>query len=194
MARNSTDTKSRILKVTRSLYSNHGCDCTTLDDIITAGGVTKGAFYHYFKSKESLCEAVLEEVIEDYRQLAESIDKDAEPIEQLRQIIRTIAQLNRSGNWVNCRLILRLSAESHESQPKIEHMLHEFWRRQTQIYEDVITRCQDAGQLSIDLEARTLAQLVMSVMAGSVSLEKAFPDAVGIDTLAEAIIGMISKD
>jgi len=193
MPRNPTDTKSRILKVARSLYSSHGCDGTTLDDIITAGGITKGAFYHYFKSKESLCEAVLEEVIGDYRQLGESIDKDAEPIEQLRQIIGTLARLNRSGNWVNCRLILRLSSDSHESQPKIEHMLREFWRRQAQIYEDLIGKCRDSGQLRVETDAVTLAQLVMAVMAGAVSLEKAMPQAVGVDVLADVIIWLISE-
>ncbi len=69
MARHPTDTKLRILKVARTLYSTHGFEGTTLDDIITASGVTKGAFYHYFKSKESLCIAVLDEVIDEYSKL-----------------------------------------------------------------------------------------------------------------------------
>ena len=60
MPRTRTDTKSRILKATRTLYSTHGCDGTTLEDIITASGITKGAFYHHFRSKQELGMAVLE--------------------------------------------------------------------------------------------------------------------------------------
>ena len=52
MARKATNTKSRILQVARTLYSTHGCDNTTLDDIITATGITKGAFYHYFDNEK----------------------------------------------------------------------------------------------------------------------------------------------
>ncbi len=112
MPRLPTDTKSRILNVTRTLYSAHGCENTTIDDIITAIGITKGAFYHYFRSKEDLCITVITRVIEDYQNLAQSINPDAEPIEQLRQMIEELAQLNASGRWVNCRLIIRLSTDS----------------------------------------------------------------------------------
>ena len=101
MPRQPTDTKSKILNVTRTLYSTHGCENTTIDDIITAIGITKGAFYHYFRSKEDLCKTVIASVIEDYQNLAQSINPDIEPIEQLRQMIDKLAQLNASGRWVN---------------------------------------------------------------------------------------------
>ncbi len=87
MARGATSTKARILQMARNLYSTHGCEGTTLEDILTAAGVTKGAFYHYFKSKESLCETIIEQVTADYRQLAMTLDADAEPIDQLRGMI-----------------------------------------------------------------------------------------------------------
>ncbi len=121
MSRRPTDTKSRILKTTRTLYSTYGCDGTTLDDIITAAGITKGAFYHYFKSKESLCEAVIEQLVADYHRLTESIDQQLQPIDRLRWIIHELSSLNASGEWVNCRLIIRLTLDSHESNPKIQH-------------------------------------------------------------------------
>jgi TetR/AcrR family transcriptional repressor of nem operon len=130
MARKATNTKSRILQMTRTLYSTHGCDNTTLDDIITASGITKGAFYHYFKSKESLCEAVIDLVIADYQDLADTLDSDSSPIDQLQEMIAKLAKLNASGEWVNCRLILRLSVDSHESQPQIRQKIDKFWKIQ----------------------------------------------------------------
>jgi len=193
MSRNSTGTKQRIIEAGRTLYSIHGCDGTTLEDIITACGITKGAFYHYFKSKDSLCETMLEQVIADYQQLAESIDSGAEPIEQLRQMVRQLGQLNSSGKWVNCRLILRLSADCYESHPKIQHKIQEFWRWQTNFYEDLIQKCRNSGRLNTSQDTKTQARLLMSVMAGAITLEKITPAGTDLNTLAEAVIDSLGS-
>ncbi len=175
----------------RNLYSAHGCEGTTLEDILTAAGVTKGAFYHYFKSKESLCETIIEQVTADYRQLAMALDADAEPIDQLREMIAKLASLNASGEWVNCRLILRLSVDSHESQPQIQRKLRDFWEWETGFYEDLVQRCREAGQLNRQLSAKTQTRLITAVMAGMITLERIAPSQEGFDKIVEAVIDML---
>jgi len=188
MARRRTDTKSRILQAARTLYSTHGFEGTTLGDIITAGGITKGAFYHYFKSTEALCAELLEEVMRDYQQLTESIDPDIEPIEQLRQVVGKLAQLNASGQWVNCRLVLRLSGESHQSRPQIQRRIRRFWQWYTGFYEELIARCRLAGQLSAHPDTKTQARLLMSTMAGAITLQRLTASEPASADLAEIII------
>lgn len=188
MARRRTDTKSRILQAARTLYSTHGFEGTTLDDIITASGITKGAFYHYFKSTEALCAELLEEVMRDYQQFTESIDPDIEPIEQLRQVVGKLAQLNASGQWVNCRLVLRLSGESHQSRPKIQRKIHRFWQWYTGFYEELIARCRSAGQLSTHPDVKTQTRLLMSTMAGAITLQRLTASEPASADLAEIII------
>ena len=175
----------------RNLYSAHGCEGTTLEDILTAAGITKGAFYHYFKSKESLCETIIEQVTADYRQLVTTLDADAEPIDQLRQMIAKLARLNASGEWVNCRLILRLSVDSHESQPQVQQRLRDFWEWETGFYEDLVQRCREAGQLSRRLDAQTQTRLIMAVMAGAVTLERIAPSETAFAELTERVIDML---
>jgi len=46
----------------RELFGTRGFDHVSVDDIAAAAGVTRGALYHYFDSKEQLFEAVFEEV------------------------------------------------------------------------------------------------------------------------------------
>ena len=188
MPRTSTDTKSRILKAARTLYSTHGCDGTTLNDVITASGITKGAFYHYFKSKESLCERVLDEIMVEYEQLTESISGDAEPIEPLRQMIGKLAELNSSGEWINCCLILRLSAESHEANPKIQRKIREFWQWYSGFFEELVEQCRAAGQFNTRLDRKTQTRLLMSLMAGAITLERIVPSESNFTELAETII------
>lgn len=46
------------------LFIENGYDRTSIASIIEAVGVTKGAFYHYFKSKEEILDAVTDEYTE----------------------------------------------------------------------------------------------------------------------------------
>src|SRR5919106_4463873 len=51
----------------------HGYNGTSLDDVLRDSGVGKGNFYHYFRSKEELGHAILDELIRDF------IDRTLEP-------------------------------------------------------------------------------------------------------------------
>jgi AcrR family transcriptional regulator len=46
-------TKRLIAAATR-LFAEHGYESTTVQDVVNAAGVTKGAMYHYFDSKDAL--------------------------------------------------------------------------------------------------------------------------------------------
>lgn len=191
MAKKITDTKERIIKAAGILYSTHGCEGTTLEDIITAAGITKGAFYHYFKSKDTLSEDLLDNIIDDYQNLAASLDAEAEPIEQLRRFILSLIELNQSGQWINCRLILRLSADSQEAKPQIQRRVMQFWQWYTSFYEDLLGRCRDAGQLSTHIDLQTQIKLIISVMAGAITLEKVSPAEPGLAELTETLINLL---
>ena len=61
MARNKHPevTLERILDVSQRLFLEKGYDNTTIQDIVNElGGLTKGAVYHHFKSKEEIMDAV----------------------------------------------------------------------------------------------------------------------------------------
>ena len=61
MARNKypEETVARILDAAQRLFLEKGYDQTTIQDIVDQlGGLTKGAVYHHFKSKEEILDAV----------------------------------------------------------------------------------------------------------------------------------------
>lgn len=61
MARNKYPeiTEERILEVAQRLFLEKGYEDTTIQDIVDElGGLTKGAVYHHFKSKEEIMDAV----------------------------------------------------------------------------------------------------------------------------------------
>ncbi|MBN1457108.1 MAG: TetR/AcrR family transcriptional regulator [Sedimentisphaerales bacterium] len=171
MPRIPTDTKGRILKAAGSLYSHHGCEGTTLDDILTASGITKGAFYHYFKSKDDLCLVLLDKVIDEYQQIVDSIDPDATPFEQLGFFLNELIRLNGSGEWINCRLMTRLSSETHTSSPGTDQKIAKFWRWYEDFYTELIEKSIKQGKLNSRINARMQAKMLISTIAGALTLD-----------------------
>lgn len=53
-------TKEQILSVSAKLFLEKGYDKTSIQDIIDALGMSKGAIYHHFKSKEEILDGVME--------------------------------------------------------------------------------------------------------------------------------------
>lgn len=61
MARNKYPeiTREKILEAAKKLFLEKGYDKTTIQDIVSElGGLTKGAIYHHFKSKEDIMDAL----------------------------------------------------------------------------------------------------------------------------------------
>ncbi len=55
-------TREALLAAARELFGTRGYGETSLDAIVAAAGVTKGALYHHFSGKEELFGAVFEQV------------------------------------------------------------------------------------------------------------------------------------
>ena len=92
MARNKypEETVARILEVARRLFMEKGYDNTTIQDIVDQlGGLSKGAVYHHFKSKEEIMDAVCDQMFYDNNPF-ESVRQrtDLNALEKLREAIR----------------------------------------------------------------------------------------------------------
>ena len=58
--RNSATTRTKLLAAARDAIRTNGYAATTVDDICTAAGVSKGSFFHHFASKDRLGVAAIE--------------------------------------------------------------------------------------------------------------------------------------
>ncbi len=66
MKKSSQDMRQHILDVARALMTHKGYTAVGLNEVLSAAGVPKGSFYHYFRSKEEFGEALLEEYFAAY--------------------------------------------------------------------------------------------------------------------------------
>ncbi|RAI64802.1 TetR/AcrR family transcriptional regulator [Pseudomonas fluorescens] len=60
------DMRQHIIDVARSLMTHKGYTAVGLTELLTAAGVPKGSFYHYFRSKEEFGQALLDEYFQEY--------------------------------------------------------------------------------------------------------------------------------
>jgi AcrR family transcriptional regulator len=58
-----TETRDFIIKTALSLFLEKGYKATTMSELVKKAGLTKGAFYHYFESKELLFRAAVESCV-----------------------------------------------------------------------------------------------------------------------------------
>ena len=55
------EARARLIEAARSLVRHRGFAATSVDDLCAAAGVTKGAFFHHFASKEALGVALIDD-------------------------------------------------------------------------------------------------------------------------------------
>ena len=92
MARNKYPevTVEKILDVAQRLFLEKGYDNTTIQDIVNElGGLTKGAIYHHFKSKEEIIDALSEKLFfENNPFVIVKKQKDLNGLQKMREVIK----------------------------------------------------------------------------------------------------------
>jgi AcrR family transcriptional regulator len=73
-AERSAATTGDLVRTARELFASRGFADTSIDDIVSTAGVTRGALYHHFDSKTDVFRAVFEDL---ERELAERITNAA---------------------------------------------------------------------------------------------------------------------
>src|SRR5258706_3444674 len=87
--------RNEILDVAQRLVFTKGYERMTIQDILDALAISKGAFYHYFDSKPALLEAFIERGQDELEQRLRAIVDDPHP-SALEKLQRFFAILDRA--------------------------------------------------------------------------------------------------
>jgi AcrR family transcriptional regulator len=91
--------QTEILDAAQSLFMSRGYDATTVNDLISAVGISKGAFYHHYPSKDDVLRALVWRMAE--QGLAEVLPlferKDLTPIEKLKAFFKDGQQYKKEN-------------------------------------------------------------------------------------------------
>jgi TetR/AcrR family transcriptional regulator, transcriptional repressor for nem operon len=155
----------------REIYRS-GFQSAGVDPILAAAGVTKGALYYHFKSKEALGYAVVEEVIgpENYDTWIRPLQSVKDPIHALIGIVQGISvrpEDVRGGCQLN-NLAQEMSPLDAGFRKRLATVFHA-WR---EAIASVLREGQTHGSVRRDVEPADAAGLLIAMVEGYGSLAK----------------------
>ena len=173
MARNKypEETVERILDTAQRLFLEKGYEQTTIQDIIdNLGGLTKGAIYHHFKSKEEIIDAVSDRMFFANNPFEAVRDrKDLNGLQKLREAIR----LNQSDRE---RTNLTVQSIPISKNPRLlMEMINSNRKILTPYYQELLEEGNRDGSIHTEY-AKEIAEL-MPLLTSLWMLPSVFPGA-----------------
>jgi TetR/AcrR family transcriptional repressor of nem operon len=155
------------------LFRRDGFVAVAVDEICRAAGVTKGAFFHHFASKEALAEACLKEWERRVGAMHETAPYHAleDPLQRLRAAMDYFIQvLSQPQRLASC-LAGTTVQEVSETHPRLREAAQACFACGERHIQSLL---DDAGRSrGVELDAAALAKLWMATIQGSLILDKA---------------------
>lgn len=93
-AQQAAATREALLAQSLALFARRGVSNTSLDDVATAAGVTKGAVYWHFRNKDELLQAILDRIRSRWHErVLAPVTKASNPRVRLERLFDGYAQL-----------------------------------------------------------------------------------------------------
>ncbi|PAZ10908.1 TetR family transcriptional regulator [Streptomyces sp. SA15] len=179
-----TDTRRIILDTAQRIMARKGYSAVGINEVLAEAGVPKGSFYHYFASKDAFGEAILKSYFADYLAdmdgiLAGSGQSAAERLMAYWQQWRETQSLEECQG--KC-LAVKLGAEVADLSESMRLALKEGTSAIVDRIERTITSGLEDGSLSVDGEARDVAQALYDMWLGASVMAKIHRSLAPLDT------------
>jgi len=181
--------KERLLNVATRLFARHGFEGTSVQDIVDAAGVTKGAMYHYYDSKDDLLYEVYHQVLSMQLSHLEQIAAGpGTPEQRLRAAAADVVQasLDNLDDLIVFFRSLHMLPDDKQAQVRAER------RRYHNRFKELVDEGVAAGTFRADISSDIVVHYFLSVVNQLGSWYKPdgplSPDQVG-DLFAELLIG-----
>ncbi len=180
MAKKAEATRERLLAATKTLVMSKGFAGTSIDDVLNATELTKGAFFYHFKSKADLADQLMrwyaEADMKMFRTfMAQAEAKHDDPLDQLIQFLKDFeAYLGDPDNPPRGCMYALYTYEDDHFENDVKGFVAETLQTWTAMYirkfQEVIDRHPPARPVT----AKRLAEMIVSVIEGGLILERAY--------------------
>jgi TetR/AcrR family transcriptional repressor of nem operon len=154
--------RETLLNTGKQAILEKGYSATSVDEICEASGVTKGAFFYYFKSKEHFVSALLEyvwqSVIENREALLQEV---SHPPKRLTKQIDDMIQFILSDG----RLVPIVASELSQTHPDIGAQCRGYFMQWMGFHVEDVEHAQVFAQVQ-NFDAKGLVAHIMSFIEG----------------------------
>lgn len=191
--RDAERTRERLLQAAFCEVYRSGYQSASLDTILAAAGVTKGALYYHFDSKEALGYALVEEIIApDLRaKWLRPLQRGSDPIDALTGIVQgeSVRPEDVRGGCPLNNLAQEMSP-LHEGFRKRLAIVFHAWRRGIAA---ALREGQAQGRVRRDVKPAEAAGFLIATLEGYVSLAKNAQDAKVMKAGIRNIVGWLQS-
>lgn len=167
--------RERLLQAAMTLIRSRGFAATSVDDLCKAAGVTKGAFFHHFESKEALGVAAADywSEITSALFLQAPYHAPEDPLERVYAYLDFRAALVEGETCEFTCLAGTLVQETYDTSPQIREACHRSIAGHTATVEPLVQAAMDARGVGAPYTASSLALLIQTVLQGGFITSKA---------------------
>nr|CTQ92261.1 Transcriptional regulator, TetR family [Kibdelosporangium sp. MJ126-NF4] len=158
---NSSGVDDRLLAEATRLFAKQGYDRTSVQEVVEAAGVTKGAMYHYFGSKDDLLHEIYGRVLRDQTARLEKFAAGEGPASRRLRDAAADVVVTTIENLDDFKIFTQ---SMHHLSPAKQRVVRADRRRYHERFRALVEEGQRAG----DFRADVPADLVVDYFFGSV--------------------------
>lgn len=167
-----------MLAAGRRLMLEKGFPATTVDQICEAAGVTKGAFFHYFESKDAVGRTVIERFVSD---LVEAFGAGPfrhlpDPLERVDAYIDFTAQVCQETILRDGCILGLFSQELAQTNPAIRAVCDQSFRAWADDLRSLLDEAAAGRIPASSFDSESLAEQYIAIVEGALILRKAYQD------------------
>jgi AcrR family transcriptional regulator len=162
--------RDRVLKAVETLFSEKGYYDTSMDEIVAESGLSKGAIYGYFKSKEDLFVALQDKHLETS---LDELRSTFAPSDSARTKLERIVDVAFTSMIGASKKACRISLEFDVAAPRmksVERRREGRFKAVRDFLAEIIAEGVERGEFRQDVDADSAA-LILLAMADGLSLD-----------------------
>lgn len=169
---------TKLVDAARELMLAKGYTATSVDDICTAAGVTKGSFFHYFTDKEHLGRVAAERFYADRVTLFEKapLHEETDPLDRVLGFIDFLIQVARSPRGVKDCLLGNFVQELSTTHPGIRDVCASCFDDQAERFKQMLDEAKTRYAPRARWSTESVASHLIAVLQGGIILAKARQD------------------
>lgn len=186
-----TATRERLITEMMRLVHEKGFGATSISDVAQAAGVTKGAVYHHFSTKDHLGLAAVEHAGAGFARFVDGALKGPTALAALDNFFNAALDTHRRRGFVSGCPFGNLALEMADSAPHYRKTLTRVFDAWVSRIQDVITEAQQAGEIRNDLSANQLARLIVAGLEGGIMMSRLTKDEGPMKDCIESLRAML---
>jgi AcrR family transcriptional regulator len=155
--------RQQIIDAARTCFLQQGFHATSMQHVIAEAGLSIGAVYRYFPSKNDLIMAIAGEVVADIGTILDGMVENSSLTDAMSGAVDTMAsQLGPDGAL---RLAVQIWAEA-QHDPALAEFAGGIYRELREKFVSLAKRAQGAGELPADADPQALGAALFALLPG----------------------------